>query len=57
MTVLEHKKKLLSQTGNTEDDSDQDGSLEIRSLTAFILIFRRWTSKDEETKLDIAYKV
>lgn len=30
MTVLEHKEKLLSQTGNTEDDSDQDGSLEIR---------------------------
>lgn len=28
MIVLEHKEKLLGQTGNTEDGSDQDGSLE-----------------------------
>lgn len=26
-------------------------------LTAFTLISRRWTSKDKEKKLDIAYKV
>lgn len=26
-------------------------------LVAFILIPRRWTSKDKEKKLDIAYKV
>lgn len=35
MTVLEHKEKLLSQTGNTEDDSDQDGSLEIRCRLSY----------------------
>lgn len=30
MIVLEHKEKLLDQTGNTGDGSDQDGSPEIR---------------------------
>ena len=30
MIALEHKEKLLGQTGNMGDGSDQDGSLEIR---------------------------